>query len=500
MSVSEQYENALAQRKSSSQTRNVVVMFPAFQMGHLIPMTQLAKQLSSSHGFSVILLVADFAATRQELDRHQKELVEFPGISFVRLPPLKIRRSTSDYHEMFDWLLEESKAHLRHALEGILEANTVSAFILDFLCYGVLDVPLCMKLPAYVFFVSNASFLCLLRYAPFLAEKEMLPLKESDPPVAVPGLPRMPFRDISWPFGQDNEWQWFVKISRRLGETRGFLINTFAETEKEQIQSLKYGAVCADTKEYYAVGPLIRSSDISEEEKTAEYLQWLDLQPLESVIYVSFGSSWQLSAERIRELATGLESSGQRFLWVLRRPHFSKAFRPETEQDEKEADKKQTTEEEEDMRKYLPEGFEERTEHRGLVWTSWAQQVAVLSHPSVSGFLSHCGWNSTLESLFYGVPMVTWPLGAEQSMNAFMLAEEWRVGMRLRTKDDGVVRAQEIQRVLTELMQGQEGNIIRERMKILSGAARSAIAVDGPSSTSLADFAGVLRTRFHNNK
>lgn len=130
------------------------------------------------------------------------------------------------------------------------------------------------------------------------------------------------------------------------------------------------------------------------EENREPCLQWLDKQPDASVVFVSFGSVAVLSIPQIHEIALGLEASGQRFLLALRVP-------PNP-----------------DNQPLLPELFEERTQERGVVLWGWAPQLWILSHPSLAGFVSHCGWNSSLESICRGVPLLTWPIQAEQAMNA----------------------------------------------------------------------------------
>lgn len=128
--------------------------------------------------------------------------------------------------------------------------------------------------------------------------------------------------------------------------------------------------------------------------RSNQCLAWLNRQPESSVVYVSFGSVAVLSLPQIHELALGLEESGERFLLVLRPP-------PNPEN-----------------LPLLPEGFEERTKGRGFVRFGWAPQLYVLSHRALAGFMTHCGWNSTLEAICRGVPMLTWPIQAEQAMNS----------------------------------------------------------------------------------
>lgn len=233
----------------------------------------------------------------------------------------------------------------------------------------------------------------------------------------------------------------------------------------------------------YTVGPLIRSLSASGEEGTADCLKWLDLQPKSSVLFVSFGSAGTLSCAQTSELALGLEASGQRFLWVARSPIDLNA-----------SGSYFTAESADNPLAYLPAGFLERTKGVGLVVSSWAPQVEVLAHASTGGFLSHCGWNSTLESASRGVPIICWPLFAEQRMNALILAEEVGMAMRLKAGEDGLFGREEIGSVVRELMEGKEGERMRKKAKVLQAEAAAAMGEGGSSSMALAAVAEKWRT------
>jgi UDP:flavonoid glycosyltransferase YjiC (YdhE family) len=121
-------------------------------------------------------------------------------------------------------------------------------------------------------------------------------------------------------------------------------------------------------------------------------VRWLDAQPASSVVYVALGSKAPLRVEKVHELALGLELAGTRFLWALKKPSGSG-----------DAD-------------VLPPGFEERTRGRGLVAMGWFPQVSILAHGSVGAFLTHCGWNSTIEGVQYGHPLIMlWRPGVERA-------------------------------------------------------------------------------------
>jgi hydroquinone glucosyltransferase len=228
----------------------------------------------------------------------------------------------------------------------------------------------------------------------------------------------------------------------------------------------------------YPIGPLIRQFVGSETDgppssPRAACLEWLDRQPARSVIFVSFGSGGALPKEEMRELALGLELSGQRFLWVVRSPSDEGTL----------SDNYYNAESKKDPFVYLPEGFLERTKDVGLVVPSWAPQTQVLAHRATGGFLTHCGWNSTLESLVHGVPMVAWPLFAEQRLNAVMLAAEG-VGAAIRLperKDKESIAA-----VVRELMAGEgKGGMVRVKVAELQKAAAEGLREGGAAATAL---------------
>jgi hydroquinone glucosyltransferase len=139
--------------------------------------------------------------------------------------------------------------------------------------------------------------------------------------------------------------------------------------------------------------------------------------------------------------------------------------------------------------KFLPKGFLERTKEKGFILASWAPQVEILKQNSVGGFLSHCGWNSILESIQVGVPIVAWPLFAEQAMNAVMLSDGLKVALRLKYEDDEIVDKEKIAKVIKCLMEGEEGKGMRERMKSLKDSAANALKDDGSSIQTLSHLA-----------
>jgi hypothetical protein len=226
----------------------------------------------------------------------------------------------------------------------------------------------------------------------------------------------------------------------------------------------------------YCIGPLIKSEEVLGK-RGEDCLAWLDAQPRASVVFLCFGSTaGRFSAEQTREVAAGLEASGQRFLWVVRAPPSddpaNKFERPP----------------EPDLDTLLPEGFLARTKDRGLVVKSWAPQRHVLAHVSVGGFVTHCGWNSVLEAVMAGVPMVAWPLHAEQRLNRVFLEKEMQLAVAVEgyDSDTGVVAAEEVAAKVRWLMDSEGGRRLRERTLEAMRQAKDALREDGESEATLA--------------
>uniref|UniRef100_A0A0E0P6K6 Glycosyltransferase n=1 Tax=Oryza rufipogon TaxID=4529 RepID=A0A0E0P6K6_ORYRU len=205
----------------------------------------------------------------------------------------------------------------------------------------------------------------------------------------------------------DGKDAWSTFIQRQIAafsRADALLVNTAENLEPKGLSMLRQWLNVPT----YPVGPLLRAPAPSPEaKKTSPILEWLDEQPPGSVLYISFGSLYRITAPQMMELARGLEQSSHRFVWVIRPPAGNDAngeFSPE----------------------WLPEGFRERAEAegRGLVVRCWAPQVEILAHAATGAFLTHCGWNSVQEALGHGVPLLGWPLSAEQFYNSKLLAEE----------------------------------------------------------------------------
>ncbi|KAI8540042.1 hypothetical protein RHMOL_Rhmol09G0230600 [Rhododendron molle] len=182
---------------------------------------------------------------------------------------------------------------------------------------------------------------------------------------------------------------------------------------------------------------------------------WLDAQPLRSVIYVSFGSIMVMSNDQIMELWHGLKNSGKRFLWAL--PNV--------------ADK--------EWKNQIPPELLEDSSQKGYV-VAWAPQGDVLDHKAVGGFLTHCGWNSTLESIVAGVPMICWPCFGDQQCISRLIAKIWKIGLDMKDTCDRVI----IEKMIKELMDIRREEFTQSADQIAK-LAKNAVSKGGSSYINL---------------
>nr|XP_016453774.1 PREDICTED: UDP-glycosyltransferase 73C6-like [Nicotiana tabacum] len=192
------------------------------------------------------------------------------------------------------------------------------------------------------------------------------------------------------------------------------------------------------------------------------YLTWLNSMKPKSVVYVSFGSLCHMSFLQIKEIGLGLESSNVPFVWIIRGLNVSS-----------------------EVKKWLSdENFEEKVKGRGIIIKGWAPQLMILSHPSVGGFLTHCGWNSTLEGITCGVPMITFPMFADQFYNEKLIVDVLKIGIRvgIEEKNKVLVKKEEVKKAINQLMnEGFESKERRKRTKELAIMSKEAMQESGSS-------------------
>uniref|UniRef100_A0A6N2N2J1 Glycosyltransferase n=1 Tax=Salix viminalis TaxID=40686 RepID=A0A6N2N2J1_SALVM len=454
-----------------------VAILPSPGMGHLIPLAELAKRLVHQHNLSITFVIpTDGSPSKAQ----RSVLGSLPStIRSVFLPPVNLSDLPEDVkiETTISLTVARSLPSLRDVFRSLADrGNRVVALVVDLFGTDAFDVAREFNVSPYIFFPSTAMALSLFFHLPKLDEMVSCEYREMKEPVKIPGCLPITGGELLDP-AQDRKndaYKWLLHHTKRYRLAEGVMVNSFTDLEKGALQALR--EVDAGKPAVYPVGPLVNMDSASTGVEGSECLKWLDDQPHGSVLFVSFGSGGTLSLDQITELALGLETSEQRFLWVARSPNDAVSNATFFSVDSHE-----------DPFNFLPKGFLERTKGRGLVVPSWAPQPQVLSHGSTGGFLTHCGYSITLESVVSGVPLIVWPLYAEQKMNAWMLTQDIKVALRPKASGNGLIGREEIANVVRGLMEGEEGKRVRNRMKDLKeAAARVLLSTEDGSLSELA--------------
>ncbi|MCL7049724.1 hypothetical protein MKW94_018970 [Papaver nudicaule] len=326
------------------------------------------------------------------------------------------------------------------------------------------DVAAELGIPCAVLWVQSCAVYSI--YYHFQHQLATFPKPDQrDMTLDLPSLPSLEFDDIP-DFLTLNPYDSLRKVIlsqfKNLDKAFCVLVDSFEELERETIEVMS--RISAPIK---PVGPLFRSTkDASVRgdiwKAADDCIQWLGSQSPNSVVYISFGSVVSLSKEQLEELSAGLLKSGAPFLWVVKTPPADMGSKPE-----------------------LPDGFKKEAEGKGMV-VEWCSQEQVLAHSAVSCFLTHCGWNSSMECLTSGVPVIAFPQWGDQNTNAKLLIDAYGVGIRMkktpREKDGAAVGTRdEVERCIFKVTKGSEAETIKKNALKWKEAAEAAVA-DGGSS------------------
>nr|DAD29395.1 TPA_asm: hypothetical protein HUJ06_030863 [Nelumbo nucifera] len=472
--------------------KETVVLYPAPGIGHLVSMVELAKLILHHNpqiSLTVLLTTGPFDTLATTSYINQISQVN-PSIAFHHFPPLSTPLDTSPTRShaaiTFEFI-RLNDPNVRRALQSISQTSTIRSFVIDLFCTSALHISSNLDIPTYYFFTSGASILAYFFYLPTIHSQTTQSFKDfTTTYFHFPGLPPILGSHMVEPVlvRTDPAYDDFVYFTAHLPKSKGIIVNTFESLEPIAIKVISDGVCLPDAPvpPVYYVGPLI--SDASDRRGdsggVADCLPWLDAQPSQSVVFLCFGSRGAFSVAQLKEIAHGLEKSGQRFLWVVKPPpplQGEKSLRFAVQSDDL------------DLEALLPEGFLNRTKDRGLVVKSWAPQQEILSRESIGGFVTHCGWNSVLEAICAGVPMVAWPLYAEQFINRAVLVEQMKLVMPLDQAEDGFVSAAEVEKRVRALTESEDGRVLRERGEEMKKAAKAAWAEGGSSFVAFNKFA-----------
>ena len=261
---------------------------------------------------------------------------------------------------------------------------------------------------------------------------------------------------------------------RNLDKPFCILMDTFQELEPEVIEYMS--KICP----IKPVGPLYKNPKVPNAAvrgdfmKADDCIEWLDSKPPSSIVYVSFGSVVYLKHDQVDEIAYGLLNSGLQFLWVMKPPH-------------KDAGLELLV---------LPEGFLEKAGDKGKV-VQWSPQEQVLAHPSVACFVTHCGWNSSMEALSSGMPVVAFPQWGDQVTDAKYLVDEFKIGVRMcrGEAENKLITRDEVEKCLIEATTGPKAAELKQNAMKWKKAAEQAVAEGGSSERNLQGFVDEVRRR-----
>ncbi|RLN24684.1 anthocyanidin 5,3-O-glucosyltransferase-like [Panicum miliaceum] len=456
-----------------------VVLYPSLGVGHLNPMAQLAKALLRRGGVAVTIAIVDPPEKDAVLAAALARLAAASPSIAVRLLPIPPSSRASNKgcsHPIMPILdaLRAASPALREFLRS--QAPAVDAVVVDMFCTDALDVAAELAIPAYIFYPSAAGDLAVYLQLPdFRRAVPSSPKDMGKAPLGFAGVP--PVRALDMP---DTMQEWESDVGRvrlqqiaRMPEATGILVNSFEWLESRALKALRDGHCLPgrSTPKIYGVGPLVDGGGTDKNGERHACLEWMDEQPKRSVVFLCFGSMGTFSAAQLKETARGLERSGHRFLWAVRSSRVEQSNSPQL-----------------GLEALLPDGFLERTKDRGMVLKNWAPQTEVLRHQAVGAFVTHCGWNSALEAIVSGVPMICWPLYAEQRLNKVHMVEEMKVGVAVEGYDEELVAADEVEAKVRLVMESEAGKKLRERLAMAKEMAADAIKEGGSSYVELGEF------------
>ncbi|XP_021278744.1 7-deoxyloganetin glucosyltransferase-like [Herrania umbratica] len=431
------------------------VCIPCPAQGHINPMLKLAKVLHLK-GFHVTFVNTEYNHKRLLRSRGPNSLDGLPDFCFETIPdglPPSDADATQDVVSLFESLSKNCLDPFRDLLYKLNDSASsnvppVTCIIADDAMPFPMEAAEEFGITGVRFWPASASSYVCFAQLPRLVEEGLTPVTNAsgltneylDTVIDwMPGMKKMRFRDLPSFFRttDPNDWMLnylFDQVSLDP-KASALIFNTFDSLEKDAL-----GAISAMRfTPVYSIGPIhllvdqighdkLKHIDSNLWKEEPECLKWLDTKEPNSVVYVNFGSVAVLTPQQLVEFAWGLANSKKQFLCIIRPDLVTGGAA------------------------ILPPEFVSETKDRGML-ASWCPQEQVLKHPSIGGFLSHMGWNSTIESISAGVPMLCLPVIGDQQTNCRFACKEWGIGMEI----DNNVRRDQVEMLVRELMEGDKG-------------------------------------------
>ncbi|KAL8097890.1 UDP-glycosyltransferase 76B1-like [Apium graveolens] len=432
-----------------------LLLFPLPAQGHINPMLQLANILYSK-GFNITIIHTSFNFPNKS---------NYPHFTFEAIPEESLTGFPTRQGSVTKIVLlnkvcfDPFRDCVKRLLSNSSADDRIFCLITDALLYFTKDVADLLKLPRIVLRTSSLSAFHVYYLYPILLQKGYLSVKDSNSEAPVSEAEPLKVKDIPQTYQIEGE-DLGMMIAEMMTGTKAasaILWNTFEELEQSVLPTIQQNFPIPS----FTIGPFHKyftasASSLLEQDKTA--ISWLDMQAPLSVLYVSFGSLAAIDKTEFFEMAWALANSKQKFLWVVR-PGVIRGS---------------------EWLEPFPDGLQEAVSERGHI-VKWAPQQEVLAHPATACFWSHCGWNSTLESICEGVPIICSPSFGDQPTNARYVEAVWKVGLVL---ENGIKR-EEIERAIRRVMIDQEGKEMRMRMSCLKKKVNLCLMEGGSSYKSL---------------
>ncbi|KAG4922205.1 soyasapogenol B glucuronide galactosyltransferase-like [Glycine soja] len=475
-----------------------VLFLPYPTPGHMIPMVDTAR-VFAKHGVSVTIITtpANALTFQKAIDRDlscgyriRTQVVPFPSAQ-VGLPDGLENIKDSTTPEMLGQI-SHGISMLKDQIELLFRDLQPDCIVTDFCYPWTVESAQKLSIPRICFYSSSYFSNCVSHSIRKHRPHESF-ASDTDKFI-IPGLPQRiemtPLQIAEWERTKNETTGYFDAMFESETRSYGALYNSFHELENdyEQLHKSTLGI------KSWNIGPVSawvnkddeRKANRGQKEELAqepEWLKWLNSKQNESVLYVSFGSLVWLPRAQLVELAHGLEHSGHSFIWLIRK------------KDENENKGDRFLLEFEQKMKEIKKGY--------IIW-NWAPQLLILDHPAIGGIVTHCGWNSILESVSAGLPMIAWPVFAEQFYNEKLLVDVLKIGVPVGVKentfwmsldDEAMVRREEIAKAVVLLMgSSQENKEMRKRARKLGDAAKRIIEVGGHSYNNLIQLIDELKS------
>ncbi|KAL5990779.1 hypothetical protein ACLOJK_011683 [Asimina triloba] len=450
--------------KEESSYRAHVLLLPCPIQGHINPMLQFAKRLDSK-GIKATLATTLFLINSAHLDARSAGITvesisdgcDDGGYAQVG--------SIDEYLNRFETAGSRTLSQLIKKLDYL--GHTLHCLVYDSMLPWAMDVAEQLGLHGAPFFTQS----CTVDAIYYHVHHQNLNFLLNDIIPSLPGLPPLRIRDmpsfLSVPGSYPAYLASVLSQFSNVGKASWVLLNTFDKLEPEVVKSM------AESLPIKTIGPTVPSLYLDQRvegdkhyninlmmPESLKCIKWLDERAIGSVVYVSFGSMASLTMEQMEELACGLVGCKAHFLWVVR-----------------EAEKNK-----------LPEKFMESTMTEVGLIVTWCPQLEVLAHQAVGCFVTHCGWNSTVEALSLGVPVVGLPQWSDQPTNAKCLEDVWGVGLRAGIDETGMVSREEIGSCIREVMEGERGKELKRNAMKWRELAIEAVDLGGSSDKNTDEF------------